>query len=308
MAEKEKNFNSKLYAIITFIVIASLLVIICFTTFKSKYTAFHPAELARSYVDSIVQTGDGYNAYKNTLASKSSKYGDYIREYYIYPAVYRDTDYKIGESTDDYKGYNDDSYMSDATANDDGTLNGQLINAMYSYYEELVLTYGWDDYDSIYTLYLDRLIEVRQEIFGDSYLTDDIFFAAFESNVSTYGDKLTGTDDEFDENTGVQLTYKSTGVYQELFGEDYKLQTTAGDENALDIDEYKSSVDADVFATYGVSVDDIDAAEEISVTVSTSNGTTVALVNVVVVKIGSSWYVDNTTTDTNALYGFYTLG
>lgn len=311
MANKEKGFNTKLYAVITFVVIAALLVIICITTFSSRYTAFHPDELAKTYVDTIIQSGDGYNAYKNTLVSKSDKYGDYIRKYYIYPAVYRDTDYMIGDDTDDFKGYNDESYMSDATVNDDGSLNGQLIDTMYPYYEELVATYGWDDYDSIYTNYLNKLIEVRQQVFGDSYLTDEIFFTAFEANVAAYGDKLTGTEDEFDSNTGVQLSYKSTGIYEEMFGEDYKLKAvvTSDDNNNIDIVDYETTVNAnaDVFATYGVTVDDITEAKGITVAVTANDGKTVAEVNVIVVKIGMSWYVDNTVTDTAPLYDFYNL-
>lgn len=305
MSNKEKVFNTKLYAIITFIAIAALLVIICVSTFSSRYTAFHPDELAKTYVDTIVQTGDGYNAYKNTLASYNSKYGDFIRKYYINPAIYRDTDYTIGDNTDNFTGYNDESYMSDKTVNDDGTLNGQLIDTMYPYYEELINTYGWDDYDSVYSDYINKLIEVRESIFGDKYLTDEIFFTAFESNVASYGNKLTGTKDSYDENTGVQLSYASTGVYQKKFGDDYKLLVNIGaTQKQMDISAYKASVDTDTLNSYGVSIDDISDIHMLTVNVIHNNDI-VATVDVVMVKIGMSWYVENTVTDTSSLYNFY---
>ncbi|MBQ8209705.1 MAG: hypothetical protein IJZ35_03880 [Clostridia bacterium] len=305
MSNKEKSFNSKLYAILTFVVIAVLLVVICVSTFTSRYTAFHPDELAKTYVDTIVQTGDGYNAYKNTLASYSSKYGDYIRKYYIYPAVYRDTDYKIGDNTDDFKGYNDEAYKSDATVNDNGTLSGQVTDAMYPYYEELVNTYGWDNYDAIYTNYINKLIDVRKDIFGDDYLTDEIFFTAFEANVSTYGNKLTGTEDVYDENTGVQLSYKSTGIYEQAYGDNYKLTVNIGaTQKQTDIDKFKSSVDIEILNSYGVNIDDVSDAHLLTVNVLNDNEI-VTSVDVFMVKIGSSWYVDNLTTDTDILYNFY---
>ena len=305
MSNKEKVFNTKLYAIISFIGIAALLAIICVSTFSARYTAFHPDELAKTYVDTIVQTGDGYNAYKNTLASYGSKYGDFIRKYYINTAVYRDTEYKHGDNTDDFKGYNDESYKGDKTINDDGTLNGQLISSMYPYYEELINTYGWDNYDAVYKNYINKLIEVRKEIFNDDYLTDEIFFTAFEANVSTYGDTLTGTEDVFDENTGVQLSYASTGIYQDKFGKDYKLTVNVGaTQKQIDILDYKQSVGTDKLASYGVNIDDISDIQLLTVNV-THNNEILTTVDVVMVKIGWSWYVENTVTDTSSLYNFY---
>ena len=79
-----KEFNFKLSAVIVFFGVLAALVAIVYTTFVSRYTAFHPEEVAKTYVDTIAQTGDGYNAYKNSLLSKSRKYGDFIREYYIW--------------------------------------------------------------------------------------------------------------------------------------------------------------------------------------------------------------------------------
>lgn len=304
MANKEKGFNTKLYAVVTFVVIAAILAVTCVTTFKSRYTAFHPEEVARNYVDTIVQTGDGYNAYKNTIVSKSSKYGDFIRKYYIYPAIYRDTDYKIGDSTSDFTGYNDDKYIGEKTLNDDGTLTGRVAEGMYLYFVELINTYGWDDYDSVFTLYIEQLIKVREEIFEDKYFTDEIFFTAFESNVATSSEHLTGTEDVFDENTGVQLSFKTTGTYESVYGEDYKITTEVAKITEKDLTEYKAGIDEEKFSQYGVEIDEISAVQLIDVNVLV-NGENVETVNITVVEIGMSWYVDNTVTDTSVLYSFY---
>lgn len=302
---KEKVFNIKLYAIITCIAVAVFLVAVCVAAFTSRYTAFHPDELARIYVDSIVQNGDGYNAYKNTLVSKNSKYGDFIRTNYIDPVVFRESDFLPGDDKSYLTGYNDESFKGEKTLNDDGSLSGQLTEKMYPVYEKLVEEYGWDDYDSIYTKYLEELVITREKIFGDKYLSDEVFFTAFEANVSAYGKMLTGTEDTFDENTGVQLTYKAEGLYEKAFGEDYKLTASVVNEEEVSFSEYMKNCDTDKFALYGVNADDISEVRKITVGVKTDMDESVASAEIYAVKIGMSWYVDNTITDTSALYGFY---
>lgn len=308
MANKEKTFNTKAYAIAVFCIILAALVVITTLTFKAKYIGFHPEEVARTYVDTIVQTGDGYNAYKNALPSVNYKYGDYIREYYMYPVIYRDTEgYSIGISGDErkaLKGYNDDSFKGEKTANDDGSLNGKLIAEMYPIYIDLV-TNGWDDYDKIYTEYFKVLVEKREAIFGDKYMSDEVMFTALEANVKSYGESLTGTEDVIDENSGVQLSEKSIGAYQTAYGEDYKFTTTVKGENEISLNDAKKAINADALATYKVTLDDIKDAKNFTVEVKTADGTVVASVNVTVVQIKDFWYVDNTTVDTTSLYGFY---
>lgn len=308
MANKEKTFNTKAYAIAVFCVILAALVVITTLTFKAKYIGFHPEEVARTYVDTIVQTGDGYNAYKNALPSVNYKYGDYIREYYMYPVIYRDTEgYSIGISGDErkaLKGYNDDSFKGEKTANDDGSLNGKLIAEMYPVYVSLVAN-GWDDYDKIYTEYFKILVEKREVIFGDKYMSDEVMFTALEANVKSYGESLTGTEDIIDENSGVQLSEKSIGAYQTAYGEDYKFTATVKGENEISLDNAKKTINANALATYKVSADDIKDAKNFTVEVKTTDGTVVASVDVTVVQIKDFWYVDNTTVDTTSLYGFY---
>ncbi len=372
MEKKEKGFNLKLYATAAFFAVLAALVLITVFTFKAKYTAYHPEEVARNYVDTIAQTGDGYNAYKNALISKSQKYGDFIRAYYMNPVIYRDTAYKPGDDikkcgykgyneesymgekskNDDgslqgqvyknalisksqkygdfirayymnpviyrdtaykpgddikkcgYKGYNEESYMGEKSKNDDGSLQGQVIDTMYDYYVELAAN-GWDDYDTIFTSYFAKLTEVRKAVFGDDYMTDEIMFTVLEGNVMKYGQSLTGTEDEFDKNTGNQTSFKSIGAYQTAYGEDYKFTTAVKAEKEMDLAAYKSALSAETLATYGVQAADIGAVKCYTVTVSTEDGKAVAEADVVVAQIKNSWYVDNTATDTSSLYGFY---
>lgn len=291
MSNKEKQFNIKLYGILAFVSVAVILVITCTFTFKAKYIAFHPEELAKAYVDTIVQTGDGYNAYKNTLVSKSMKYGDFIRENYINPVV-----------TKDGNDYSSDEYKSEKTLNDDGTLTGQLTEGMYAVYEALVGRYGWDDYDSIFTEYIKTLTAMREEIFGDKFFNDEVFFTAFEANVSAFGKALTGTDETFDENTGVKLSEKTVGEYQKLYGEDYKIVCKAGKAEAGYTDGWLMNADAEALEAYGVEADKISEVATVTVEVSLDGGKKLTQCEVTLVKIGMSWYVDNLSTNTSALY------
>lgn len=304
MAKKEKTFPVKLYALLAFFAVAALLAVIVTVTFQTKYTGYHPEEVARVYADTVVQSGDGYNAYKNALPSVNNKYGDFIREQYMYPVIYREAGYKPGDKTGDLKGFNDKSYMGEKSKTDDGSLQGQVIDTMYTYYVELVGN-GWDDYDTIFKNYFAKLVEVRKEVFGDDYMTDEIMFAALEGNVKTYGKSLTGTEDVFDENSGEQLESKSIGAYQIAYGEDYKFTTVVLSENEIALDAYKAGLDTDRLAVYGISADEITAVKSFAVGVQTADGATVTQATVVVVKIGSTWYVDNTVTDTAPLYNFY---
>ncbi len=305
MANKEKTFNFKAYAIIVFVAILAALVVITTLTFKAKYTGFHPEEVARTYVDTIVQSGDGYNAYKNALPSKNYKYGDFIRVYYMYPVIYRDTEgYTVGCDLDGLVGYSDESAKGEKTLNDDGSLNGKLIDEMYPVYVSLIAN-GWDDYDKIYTEYFRVLAEKREVLFGDKYMSDEIMFTALEANVATYGDSLTGTEDVYDENSGVQLSEKSIGKYQTAYGEDYKLVTKVKNENAVKLEDVKAALDTKVLETYKVTLDDITDAKNFTVVVEKQDGVQVAKADITVVKIGDFWYVDNTTVNTSWLYIFY---
>lgn len=309
MAKKNtgKEFNFKLYAIIVFFSVAAALVAITYTTYVSRYIALHPDRVAENYVDTIVQTGDGYNAYKNTVASKNMKYGDFIRKYYMNPLIYREAGYDAEKGTDGLTGFNDDSFKGEKTKTDDGSLQGQLIDRMYPFYEKLVSENGWDNYDKIYTEYFNELVKVRKEIFGDDYLSDEVMFTALEANVLTYGQTLTGTEDTYDENTGAQLTSKKEGVYQKLYGEDYVLSVKADGGRDINLEDWLSSTDKEALSAYGIEADEVKQAKAFDVTVYACDKE-IAKITVTVVKIKSSWYVDNTITDTSALYELYEIG
>lgn len=300
MANENKKFNYGLYAVSVFAVVTAILVVITMFTFKSRYIAFDEEKVATNFTDTILQKGDGYNAYKYTLSAKSSKYGDFIRVNYMYPLIY--TDYTPGADTKKLDGLNSDKLKSDATKNDDGTLAGQVADAMYPYYVELVNQYGWDDYDAVYTNYFGKLIEVRAKIFGDEYLSDEVMFTAIEANVRSYGDSLTGTEKVIADDGKTVLQEESTGTYQTLFGKDYKLQTSvAGSETVGDLEGYKAALDPAVLETYGITADDISEAKAVNVDI-TAGGDVVAQVAVYEVKIGNIWYVDNLSTDTSVIY------
>ena len=300
----EKEFNFKLYATVVFFGVLVALVAIVYTTFTSRYTAFHPEAIAKTYVDTIVQTGDGYNAYKNSLLSKSQKYGDFIREYYMYPVIDRDVNTELDAVTDTSlpEGYNNNFYKGEKTLNDDGSLQGQLIEVMYPYYEELINSNGWDNYDLIFTEYFNKLVQERKAIFGDDYMSDEIMFTALEANVRTYGEKLTGTEDVFDENTGLQTSFKAEGIYEKAFGENYRIVTEVTNESDLELEAYLAQVDENAYDSYKISKDDINAVKEFTVKVSC--GEKSDEVTVVTVQIGKSWYVDSAETVTMNLYKF----
>lgn len=310
MAKKEntKGFKYKIYAVVAFFVVAAILAALTGFAFQQKYIAFDPEKTALNYTDTIVQRGDGYNAYAYTLSAKSEKYGDFIRIYYMYPLIY--PEYEVGMDSKVFKqmqkdkdGYNNDKYKSDATENDDGTLAGQLADAMYPYYVELVKTYGWDDYDSIYSNYFSRFVEERKAIFGDEYLDDEVMFTAFESNVTTYSNAVTGTEEVLGEDDKTVVQEKSIGLYQEMYGEDYEITTTVtGSADVADLDSYKAAMNAEILETYGVTPDDISAAKTVTTQCALQDGTIIATLEVYVVQIGNTWYVDNTNTVTNGIY------
>lgn len=280
MAKKEKEFNLKLYGIFSIVVVAVILVVLTVFAFTTRYNGFNPEKIAVTYVDTIVQTGDGYDAYKNTLLSKDSKFGDYIRQNYIYPAVYEG--YKPGDSTKDLKGLNDDELKGEKSLNDDGTLEGKLIDAMYPVFVQLVTdNNGFDNYDLVFSSYVAKLKETRAEIFGDTFFDDETFFGAFEANLSTYGESLTGTEDKFDKNTGVQIKFESTGAYQEKYGDDYKISVVS---TGVDGTDTKKTVTVNVLVNGKVEIENLEIS---------------------VVKVGKTWYVDSSACDTSVLYNFY---
>lgn len=306
MSKENKKFNYGLYAVSVFIVVAAVLVLITSLTFRSKYVAFDNEKVAVNFVDTVAQKGDGYNAYKFTLASKSEKYGDFVRQQFMYPIIY--PGYEVGMDKDAFKelkknGLDTDAHKSDATKNDDGSLAGDVAEKMYGYYAELMQNGGWDDYSKVYTSYFNKLVEVRKEVFGDDYMSDEVMFTALEANVAAYGNSLTGTEKMLaaDEKTVIQE--ESTGAYQTAFGKDYKFTTTVKNvEDVADLDAYKSALSKEALDTYGVSADDITAASKVFVSVSLEDGQEVAVCEVSEVKIGSKWYVDNLSTNTADLY------
>jgi hypothetical protein len=339
--ENKKGFRAGLYAGIAIPVMAIVLVALTVFAFKIRYNAFSPEKVAQNYVDTIIQSGDGYNAYKNTLVSKNQKFGDFIRNAYMSPFVNDGDDVKqaefVGTGSDEEQKAMDEVYSQ-----------------MYDYFLELLATYGFDDYDSIFNNYFAKLVDVRHSVFGDDYMDTEFMFGAFESNVATYGEYLKGTETVLASDNKTVIKEESMGAYQQLFGtltsvetekvvdgkkqtvtEEklvYKLTCTVKESTALEGDEvtkyveeykeriapvaasgetktetyYKLSDDAkesmvSAFEKLDCS-DEITAVQKLTVEVTLEDGTLVATQELYTVKIGSSWYVDNTNIDTSALY------
>ena len=48
MAKQEKTFNTKLYALVVFLLVAAILAVSTVATFSSKYIAFNPQKVAQA--------------------------------------------------------------------------------------------------------------------------------------------------------------------------------------------------------------------------------------------------------------------
>jgi len=339
MSNKEKKgLNTGVYAVVTSIVLAVVLVIMTVFSVATKYTAFSPEKLAQSYVDGVIQTGDGYNAYKVTLVSKNQKYGNFIINAYMSPYVNEEAKQAefVGTGSEEEQKAIDEVY-----------------NTMYSYYSELIKTDGWDNYDAMFDKYFSKLKEVRHSVYGDDYMSTEYMFGALEANVQTYANSLTGTKRVFASDNKTILTEESIGAYQVMFGNMEKVEVEAlvdgkkqtvteeqpvyhlstettsceelsADETKTYIEEFSARIKP--YAEYGKAkaeerglkddakeamieayakldcAEDIDSVAKVTVEVKDQNSNVVALQELFVVKIGKSWYVDNTNINTSPLY------
>ncbi|MBR0412595.1 MAG: hypothetical protein IJI47_03405 [Eubacterium sp.] len=320
MADKKekKSFRTGAFAVITSVVIAVVLVALTIFAYTIRYTAFSPEKTAQSYTDGIVQTGDGYNAYKTTLVSKSEKYGDFVINAYMKPYVNDGDDVKQAD------------FVGSGNEKEQKAID-KVYSTMYDYYVQLLNTYTWDDYDSFFKNYFEKLVQVRHEVYGDEYMDTEFMFGALESNVQTYSDSLTGTDEVLAADNKTVLSEATKGKFQEMFGEDYKLTTTvkevkeySADETKAYVEEYSKRIkpvadagenrakelgvegedkDAMVEAFTKLDhTDEINAVAEVTCVVKDESGKVNVEIVVPVVKIGKSWYIDNTNLSTNPLY------
>lgn len=331
MANKEKKgFSAGAYAGIAGVIVAALLAVLTIFAFTTRYTAFSPEKTAQYFADVVVQNGDGYNSYKNTLVSKNQKFGDFVINAYMTPYVNKDAE---------------KNEVIGTGSNEEAELLNKVYDTMYDYYVELVAGKGMDDYDAVFSQYFARLKQVRAEVLGDEYMDTEFMFSVFESNVDRYSRSLTGTDVEYEADGKTIKTEATVGEYQEVFGENYKLTTTVEGCTPVDdvegyVAEYKQRIallldgaeaKADAFGLENTTkekkilfikkteevktrdnfinayqkLDCADAIDDVAlcdVVVSAGEGSEVARVNVYVVKIGNSWYVDNTNVDTSALF------
>lgn len=321
--ETKKAFKPGLYAVVAGVIVAVVLVVVTIFAFTTRYTAFSPEKVAQAYTDTIVQTGDGYNAYKNTLVSKNSKFGNFVINAYMKPYINDGDDVKQAD------------FVGTGNKQEEEAID-TVYETMYEYFLQLVNMYGFDNYDAIFTNYFEKLSEVRKQVYGDEYMDTDFMFGAFESNVSTYGKSLTGTETEYAADGKTVVQEKSTGKYQQLYGEDYKFTTTVKSCDELSaekvkayVDEYKARIEpfansgeakADEFGLKDIddknkpktdmidayagldNSDSITSVAKCVAEVTLEDGTVVATQELYVVQIGNSWYVDNTNINTSGLY------
>lgn len=321
--ETKKAFKPGLYAVVAGVIVAVVLVVVTIFAFTTRYTAFSPEKVAQAYTDTIVQTGDGYNAYKNTLVSKNSKFGNFVINAYMKPYINDGDDVKQAD------------FVGTGNKQEEEAID-TVYETMYEYFLQLVNMYGFDNYDAIFTNYFEKLSEVRKQVYGDEYMDTDFMFGAFESNVSTYGKSLTGTETEYAADGKTVVQEKSTGKYQQLYGEDYKFTTTvkscdelSAEEVKAYVDEYKARIEpvansgeakADEFGLKDIddknkpktdmidayagldNSDSITSVAKCVAEVTLEDGTVVATQELYVVQIGNSWYVDNTNINTSGLY------
>lgn len=312
--EKKSGFKPGVYAGFAILVVAVILVFLTIFSVSTKYTGFNSDKTAQSYVDTIVQNADGYNAYKQTLVSKNQKYGNFIINAYMKPYVNDGKDVEKREFAD---------------TDEEAAVKTPLYDTMYDYYKELITTYGWDDYDSIFSNYFAKLAEERKARYGDEYMDTDFMFGVFEANVSKYGQEVAGSDAEYAADGKTIIQEAVVGTYQTAYGEDYTFTTTVTNSEAVaDVEAYKAEykdriaaiassgeAKADQFSLTGedkdamVSAfekldcsDDIKAVEKCTVDVTLDDGTVLTTIELYVVQIGKSWYVDNTNIDTSSLY------
>ena len=293
MAKKKKLSEIKIILVslfLVFAIVASIFVI----SQKSKSQSLTPEEVALTFTETITNRGDGYTAYKYTLISKNHKYEDYVRENFMYPIIYGESHYQSGMDTHNLKGLNDKSYMGEKTKNDDGTLTQKLSDRMFPYDMQLITELnGWDKYNTFYVKYFAKLLNVREDIYGDKYMTEEIMFTVLESNVKTYGDKLAGTEDA------------TFGLYEKKYGENCTFTYTITETKDIELEEYNKHVDEATFKTYKISADDITEVKGITINIQVQGETVVNAQKVLVVKAHNKWYVDNTNTNTAKLYNFY---
>ncbi len=305
MAKRQKPFKIKL-ALVAFFLVSAILVSICVINYKNSVATLDPEKVAVAFTETIVNRGDGYNAYKHTLVCKNYKYEDYVRENYMYPIIYGESHYQADMDTDSLKGLDNQSYMSEKTKADDGTLLNEVIDRMFPYYIQLMTELrGWDKYNTFYIKYFAKLLEVREEVFGDKYMTDEIMFTVLQANINTYGNKLAGTEEVADENADIPPSRKTLGLYETKYGENYVFTYTVTETKDITLTEYNKHIDEATFKTYKISADDITEVKAITIKIQVNGETVVEAWKVLVVKADGQWHVDNTNTNTATLYNFY---
>ena len=129
MTKSKKGFNTGLYGVIAGVLVAAILVGMTVFAFTTRYNAFSPEKVAQSYADTIVQTGDGYNALKVSLVSKNQKFGNFVINAYMAPYVNDNSGKKKGE-----KKIEQNKEIGTGSKKEAKLLD-TVYNTMYDYYD-----------------------------------------------------------------------------------------------------------------------------------------------------------------------------
>lgn len=327
--KEKKGFNFKLYAILVITVLSAIIILLTVFTFRSKYIAYSPEKVAVSFVGGIAQNGDGYNAFKQTLVSKNQKYGDFITNAYMLPYINEDAAKAefVGTGSDEEIKRSDELYgrMYDYFLTLISGKGFDDFDAFFTaYFEKLAETrkeiYGDDYMDKDFMF---SVLESNVDTYGKSLTGSNEVLAAdgktvlAEATKGFYQEKY-GDDYKFNVEAVVTETLDESAVkeYVSAYKERIAPLAEGGEERAGKFG-FIAEQDERFFKMIGA-FSKLDCSEQITdvkklaVNVATEKEEevetdskqleTIASIELYVVKIGSSWYVDQSNVNTAELY------
>lgn len=299
----EEKVSKKFEA--TYFVFAIIAVIIMFSVivtlyFNKNYVMFSPDKVAKQYMLNVAGE-DGYDAMKYTTLIKNSKFGDFISKNYM----------------EQYKKEDENSEAPVLSAEEQGEKLTEILDGMMPVFTDLVETYGFENYDELFTQYFAKYYELHHSVYGHDFMTTDDMFAAFEGNLASYTSGF-AYDRECVYGNGQEYAEKYLGSGKadlnddDIYSAGYKINidiassTTFSDAEVKEyIDEIKSNpIKSASYERFGFSPDEIAAVQKVCVVKDiTGNGDAQAIerkneeyaehpTQLMIVKIGSQWYVD----------------
>lgn len=285
------------YAVVVTIAFAVIMLTIISTYYIKNYVMFSPEKVAQQYVQSEV-SGDGYDALKYTILSKNDKLGEFMK--------------------DNYMGIDEDKKEEAPalTPEEEGEKLTLILDTMYPTFVNLAETYGFDDYDTVFSKYFAEYRVQHNAIYGHDIITTDDMFTAIEGNLKTYMEN-NRLQRETLYGKGEEYATRYLGAKKAVLGKDdekysagYLIQTNAEVIKDLTDDEVKAYVASlsdsakARYAAFGVDTATIKEVSVVKVTNSiTGVGDKTAIsdlnasfaskpTELTLIKIDSQWYVD----------------